>query len=408
MIDDRRYTGSSNLKKIDTDLIILQLIRIGTPLVIAAYVLKWIYGFAERGVVKNDFILFWTASNLAASGHARDVYDFTLFQDFLSKVAMEPMAEAFFYPPTFLLFLLPLSFMPYLLSFSVWISFTLVGYCFVIHRIAPHALTILAVLAFSPTLLNVSYGHNGLLTAALMGGGLLVADRRPIVGGVLLGLLTYKPNLAILLPFALIAGQKWRVLVAFVISTGLMILLSCFMFGFDIWAAFIHNASAVEKVLESGFNGFILNFKTMPSPYAAVRLAGGGIGLSLLVQITAMAFALFITVRVWSREAPLPLRASILVICSMLSTPYLQEYDVTLLALAIAWLGWEAYSKRWSGKENLFLLAAWFAPLISLLIIKLFKIQILPVFFILLMIFMLRRNVFCRFNKEAHRGAHPA
>jgi hypothetical protein len=197
-------------------------------------------------------------------------------------------------------------------------------------------------------------------------------------------------------PFALVAGRKWRVLSAFIISAGLMILFSCFVFGFDIWVAFMHNVSVSTKVLESGFNGFILNFKTMPSPYAAVRLAGGSIGLSFLAQTAVMAFALFITVRVWSTETSLPLRASILVICSMLFTPYLQDYDVTLLALVIAWLGWEGYSKKWSEKENLFLLAAWFSPLISLLIVKLFKIQILPIFFILLIIFILRRNVFCR------------
>lgn len=380
------------LGKIDSNFIISKLIRIGAPLIIIAYALKWLYGFAERGVVKNDFIFFWTASRLAVSGHARDVYDFILFQDFLSKVAMEPMAEAFFYPPTFLLFLLPLSFMPYLLSFFVWISFALFGYCLVVHRIAPHALTILTVLAFSPTLLNISYGHNGLLTAALMGGGLLITDRRPIAGGVLLGLLTYKPNLAILLPFALIVGRKWRVFAAFVVSAGLMILLSCIMFGFEIWAAFIHNISISAKMLESGFSGFILNFKTMPSTYAATRLAGGGIRLSLLAHITAMAFALFITVRVWSRETSLPVRASILVICSMLFTPYLQDYDVTLLALAIAWLGWEGYLKKWSEKENLFLLASWFAPLISLFLVKLFEIQILPVFLIIMIFFILKRN----------------
>jgi hypothetical protein len=382
------------LKKIDSDFILVQLIKIGTPLIIATYALKWFYGFAKQGVIKNDFIFFWTASSLAASGRAQDVYDFTLFQNYLEKVAMEPMAEAFFYPPTFLLLLFPLSFMPFILSFSIWISVTLVSYYYVVHRIAPHSFTILMVLAFSPTLLNIGYGHNGFLTAALMGGGLLVADRRPIVGGVLLGLLTYKPNLAILLPFALIAGRKWRVLVAFVISAGLMVLLSCFMFGFDIWAAFIHNAPASAKVLESGFNGFILNYKTMPSPYAAVRLAGGSAGLSFLAQITATALALFITVWVWSREASLPLRASILVICSMLFTPYLQDYDVTLLALAIAWLGWEGYLRKWPAKEKLFLLAMWFAPLVSLMMVRLFNMQILPVFFVIVIIFLLRRDGF--------------
>ena len=46
----------------------------------------------------------------------------------------------------------------------------------VIRRIAPHLLTIALALIFSGTIQNISYGQNGFLSAALLGGGLICLD----------------------------------------------------------------------------------------------------------------------------------------------------------------------------------------------------------------------------------------
>ena len=41
---------------------------------------------------------------------------------------------------------------------------------------------------------NIGHGHNGFLTAALIGSALVVLDRRPVLAGVLFGLIAYKPQ----------------------------------------------------------------------------------------------------------------------------------------------------------------------------------------------------------------------
>ena len=69
--------------------------------------------------------------------------------------------------------------------------------------------TLLVAAAFPAVLVNIGHGQNGFLTAALLGGALLLLDRRPWLAGVLIGLLAYKPQFGVLIPIALLAGRRW-------------------------------------------------------------------------------------------------------------------------------------------------------------------------------------------------------
>ncbi len=64
------------------------------------------------------------------------------------------------------------------------------------------------VLASPLTAWNFIAGQSGFLTAAFLGGALLFLERRPVVAGVFIGGLTYKPQFGILLPVALIAVRR--------------------------------------------------------------------------------------------------------------------------------------------------------------------------------------------------------
>ena len=72
------------------------------------------------------------------------------------------------------------------------------------------SLWLLLALAFPSVLINVGHGQNGFLTAALLGGALVVLDRRPLVAGILLGLLVYKPQYGLMLPIVLAVSGRWR------------------------------------------------------------------------------------------------------------------------------------------------------------------------------------------------------
>ena len=89
--------------------------------------------------------------------------------------------------------------------------------------------------------INAVGGQNGAMTAALLGGGLMLVDRRPIIAGILFGMMIYKPHLAVMLPFALLAGRRW--LVAFVTgaTAALLVVISVAVYGVDAWLHYQHN-----------------------------------------------------------------------------------------------------------------------------------------------------------------------
>ena len=88
------------------------------------------------------------------------------------------------YPPVFLLLAAALATLPYLAALlpTSHHACGLSGRC-TRHRRAAEAW--LLALAFPAVFVNVTHGHNGFLTAALLGGALLVLDRRPLLAGVL-------------------------------------------------------------------------------------------------------------------------------------------------------------------------------------------------------------------------------
>jgi hypothetical protein len=82
------------------------------------------------------------------------------------------------------------------------------------------------------------HGQNQFLTASLVGGVFLTLERRPALSGILLGLLSYKPQLGVLFPVALAFGGYWRVFGWACASTMFWTILSGAIFGFGTSAGF--------------------------------------------------------------------------------------------------------------------------------------------------------------------------
>src|SRR3546814_16239769 len=73
---------------------------------------------------------------------------------------------------------------------------------------------VVALLLAPASYINISGGQNGFLTGALLIGGLRLLGPKPILAGICFGLLTVKPPLGILLPFAPVASRHWTASVA--------------------------------------------------------------------------------------------------------------------------------------------------------------------------------------------------
>ena len=311
-----------------------------------------------------DFVLPWAASSLALSGHPQDVY----VQD--KQWAAEKVAAHnpdvgytyWSYPPTFLVVALPTALLPYRWSLLVWLAATLTAYCLVIWAIVPDADALWIALAFPGTALNALAGQNGFLTTALFGAGLLLLRRKPLRAGVMFGLLTFKPQLGLLVPLVLFATRRWRAIAAAAFTAIAFVAISLIMFGVGTWAAFLHSLPESSRQL----NNAQMGWGKIQSVYGGLRLLGFGSGPAYSIQVIVALVSATIAVIVWrAHRVTFDIKAAVLVTATLLVTPYVADYDFVLLALPIAWMARDGAQNGFLSWEKPILLMSWLLPLFA-------------------------------------------
>ena len=283
----------------------------------------------------EDFINYWSGAFLALHGRAAEVYNFLAFHAFEVSVAGPDLdLYHYSYPPVLLVLTAPLAAIPYVPALGVWLAATWYGFYRAL-RLTGSEGALLLSLATPALFANAYTGQNGALTAALLGGGLMLVDRRPVVAGMLFGLLAYKPQLALMLPVALIAGRRWSTVVAAGATVALLIAVSVVAFGAERWLEYQHNLSILrEVVLERGIG---LDFRFM-SVFVAARHLGASVAVAYALQGGCALLAVYFVARSWLRDDPACIRNAMVVVGTCLLTPYLQDYDLVVVAFVVVWL----------------------------------------------------------------------
>jgi len=302
----------------------------------------WVDGlWADHTGAPSDFVAVWAAGKLASAGHPAAVYDWGAHKLVEQTAVGHPFAGyfGFHYPPTFLFVAVVLSLMPYGVAYTVWAVGTFPAYLIAIRSIVGDRIGYLLAAAFPAVLANFTIGQNGFVTAGLIGGTLTLMERQPIMAGVLLGLLTYKPHLGLLYPIALIAGRQWRVFLTAAVVAVAMAGASWLAFGTGTWQGFVGNIGHTSQAFLSDGDA---DWRKLQSIFGLTRALGGGETLAWILQV-AMSLAAAAAVAVlWRRNAsgayPYEIRAAALGTGLMLATPYLYTYDLVALAVPLAFL----------------------------------------------------------------------
>jgi alpha-1,2-mannosyltransferase len=345
-----------------------------------------------------DFVLPWAASSLALNGHPQDVY----VQDkqwAAEKAAQNPDVGYTYwsYPPTYLVVALPMALIPYRWSLLIWLTATLTAYCLVIWAIVPDPDALWIALAFPGTALNALAGQNGFLTTALLGAGLLLLRRKPIRAGVMFGLLTFKPQLGLLVPLALIATRRWRAIAAAAVTAIAFAAASLMMFGVRTWAAFLHDLPESSRQLNIGQMGW----GKIQSVYGGLRLLGLGSGPAYLVQVIVALACATIAVIIWrAHRVSFDIKAAVLVTATLLVTPYVVDYDFVVLALPIAWMARDGAQNGFLPWEKPILLMTWLLPIFARWLALTASIPLAPLVIAILLACIVRRAVFL--SREGH------
>ena len=285
----------------------------------------------------TDFVSFYAAGILTDAGTPQLVYD-QAWHHAAEERATEPGIEYnyFYYPPVFLLVCALLGQLPYLVAFFAFEITTLVLFLFVARSILNERgwAALLPIVAFPVVFWNFAFGQNAFLTAALFGAGTLWIDRRPLLAGILLGALCYKPQFGLLIPLALAAGGHWRAFASALGSTVALCLLSLAMFGCETWHDFILAVAGSSAAYTSGrisFDGYI-------NLFGAVRHLGGAENIAYAMQAVASLSAAALVAFVWHRGFALPFRAASLASAALVAAPLALFYDLMLGAIATLWL----------------------------------------------------------------------
>jgi alpha-1,2-mannosyltransferase len=320
--------------------------------------------------IGTDFASFYAAGSLVLDGRAGDVYNMAAHYAREQQIfGMGTPYYGWLYPPIFLLVATPLALMPYLLALAVWQISTFALYMVVIGLIVrrmrrtvigPVWLPIAA--GFPAVFINLGHGQNGLLTAGLLGAALLTLSSGPMVSGVLFGVLAYKPQFALVIPVALLAAGQWRTVVAAGITVMALVGITSLVFGADLWLAFAASTETSRKLLlEQGDVGF----EKLQSVFAAVRMWGGGVPLAYAIQGAASTVVVCGTAWIWRSGCSGDLKAALLVIATLLASPHVLDYDLMVLAVAIAYLARHGLRRGFEPFEISLLAAAWLVPLLS-------------------------------------------
>jgi arabinofuranan 3-O-arabinosyltransferase len=189
--------------------------------------------------------------------------------------------------------------------------------------------------AFPVVFTNTLVGQNGFLTASLIGGTLVLMPRWPVLSGICLGLLSYKPQYGILFPLVLIAASQWRVFFTAAVVAILLAASSWLAFGTESWQAFFHWMPMFNKA-------FLVEGRApwgkMQSIFALTRYFGGPESFAWMLQWIMSAGVAILLAWMWRSRVSYSLKAASLATGVLLITPYLFLYDVMVLAIAVAFL----------------------------------------------------------------------
>ena len=296
----------------------------------------WI--FDDKGLgFPTDFVNVWSAGRLVLEGHAAQAYDWDIQKQVQIAVLGQgyPGNFAWHYPPPFLFVATLLAHFPYAVAFIGWAVASLVPYLAVMRAIVGRPFGLLLAAAFPVVLTNTLVGQNGFLTASLIGGTLYLMPVRPVLAGICLGLLSYKPQYGLLFPLVLIAASQWTVFFTAAIVAAAMALLSWLAFGTESWQAFFHWMPMFSQAFLTEGRA---PWGKMQSLFALVRYFGGAEQLAWGLQWIMSGVVAVLLARIWRSRISYSLKAAALAAGTLLITPYLFLYDLMVLAIAVAFL----------------------------------------------------------------------
>ncbi|AOJ11447.1 hypothetical protein WS71_30780 [Burkholderia mayonis] len=356
--------------------------------------------FAEFDVVRPgpDFAVFWSASYLMLHGSPWQAYDHRILSDLALTLLADFQREnfvAWLYPPTYLLMVTPLALLPFSIAYPCFIGASLVGYVIAVRRISNAAgihdapsLGWIPLIASPCIFVTATFGQNAMLTAACAALAVYWIDRKPIWAGICIGLLTVKPQMALLFPFVLIAVRAWRVLASAAVSAILLSGIAVLVCGVESLRLFAVNAGLARSIILE--HGVVFWFAS-PTSFATLRLSEVPLVLAYVGHGFVAVVAIAATCGAWKSTRDTRLRSAVLFVSTLISNPYLWHYELAWLGVALSCIAAIGLRDGWLRGEQAAVMSAWLLPVYEMLNPWLKLPQIGPFVLLFTLLLILRR-----------------
>jgi alpha-1,2-mannosyltransferase len=336
-------------------------------------------GLRDRaGQLKGtDFIHFYVLGSLALNGQAGALYDYRA--QAAHAAALVPESSGVYYLPIYgpqmsLLFA-PLAALPYAWALLMWSLITTSIYalcCAAFWRICPavrsERSTVVLLAAGSPAFFNlVAHGQNSAIALACFTAAFFaLRHERRFLAGLAIGMLIYKPPLALAAACVFGFTLEWRIVGGAIVGAAAQLGAAWGYYGRDVMAAYwrsvldVRDISPLLDIKPYQMHSLLSFWKSLvPWPDLAIGL-----------YITSAAVTIVFACLVWRARAPLSLRFAVLLLATALVSPHLNVYDLVVVSPGLLMIGdWalRCPDHPWSTLTQRLLYCAYALPLFGVL-----------------------------------------
>ncbi|MCU0827022.1 MAG: DUF2029 domain-containing protein [Tabrizicola sp.] len=280
--------------------------------------------------ISNDFRVFWAAGTLAVQGDYLAVFDMERLTAVHNVNPDDWMP--WLYPPGYLFLVLPFGALSYATGFTILSVLSILAMAWAVRPFATGSRAAWAAFSLAPAYLPILLlGQNGLLwLAGLLAALAALRAERWVLAGIVIGLLTLKPQFGLLIPIALIAAGLWRTFLTAVATTVIVAVLPTLVTGIDYWTFYIQRMEEYGTRVVATMHTLDL----MSGPFSLLIRLGFPANLALLLQgavTLAAAASVFLLWR--SARAGFDVKVAGLLAASFLASPYNWHYEAAIMAL---------------------------------------------------------------------------
>jgi alpha-1,2-mannosyltransferase len=300
----------------------------------------------------GDFLQEYVGGWVLLHGDRDRVYDLAYAQELQHDPAVMGMRfdEREFlpiiYPPFYYWLATPLTLLPFNVAALVWLALMtacLAATALLLQRAYPQhqrliAGLVVAALLFTPLLENLASSQKATVSLLILTGTFLLLDRRRhFAAGLLFGLLAFKPQLTLVIGLAMLCKGQWRFVLGG-LATGVVLVGLSLLVSPEACRQYLQ----ISKTMAEYINTPGFAHEKLHCWYGFFRLLLDGQPLIVIQAATLLAASVTIAALFRLLAGPLPfgqpgfaVQYAGLVVATVLLSPHLLTYDLTLLLLPL-------------------------------------------------------------------------